>query len=83
LGLFAFSVSAAVKSSSRALVLGLAGVMAYAAQYVILPAAVPALAQSVPAALAAWTPNLIFAAATARLLKASGPGLRRSSVPNS
>jgi len=71
LGLFAFSVCAVVKNRSRALVLGLAGLLAYATQYWGPPAPAPAVAQSVSAILAAWTPNLIFAAATAAILKSS------------
>jgi lipopolysaccharide export LptBFGC system permease protein LptF len=71
LGLFALSVSAAARNRSRALVAGLAGVACYCACFSVLAAQAHSLAAGVPAALAAWTPNLIFAAAAARLLTSS------------
>jgi lipopolysaccharide export LptBFGC system permease protein LptF len=71
LGLFAFSVSAAARKRSRALVAGLAGVACYCVCFSVLSASAQPLAAWVPGALAAWTPNLILAAATARLLRSS------------
>jgi lipopolysaccharide export LptBFGC system permease protein LptF len=71
LGLFAFSVSAAARKRSRALVAGLAGVACCCACFSALSAPAQPLTAWVPGALAAWTPNLILAAATARLLTSS------------
>jgi lipopolysaccharide export LptBFGC system permease protein LptF len=73
LGLFAFSIAAAARQRSRAIGAGLAAIAAYYSCFWILPAPIPALAAYIPAALAAWTPNLIFAAATARILRSPNP----------
>ena len=67
LGLFAFSIAAAAKARSRALVVGLAAVVGYYSCLWILVAPAAELAPW-PAAQAVWTPNLIFAIATAGLL---------------
>jgi lipopolysaccharide export LptBFGC system permease protein LptF len=71
LGLFAWSVSA--RKRTRWFVLGLAGTAAYAAQFVAEPAPVMVLAQSLPAIVAAWTPNALVAAAAATILRLSRP----------